>query len=483
MTARPRIRSIPQTLFFERLEANLRTTLLVFFSTVHLTCMYWMGIDLLATGLGFALLMARVNFFNNVRAYRQPAIFLLWCNLEMHFFFSATVTMITMEGRDFFVSNPKFLRFAVTTGTAVLLALSIAQQQFVGLATDKRALWNRRNWPRISPRAFVQIYLCAFVGLFSLSIISLQLGLSQMAGEEVVLPYKMGGIINVLRIYLPPYLAILAFDILYESKDRSTVIWCVGIYAAWLALEMIVRASRGVLVLSIEYLVVWAICRGAINRKAITAAGIVALAVFIAFPIITTYRYARKRGLEATEALTQSVEGFIEPKTHTTDNDLEHQLFVAANRKYTNCLALSKFYHFFQGSLDHFKLAQMQYVGGTARFHTHIIDKVPRGTPHSSGTTGFGDGYLVAGVYGLVVMSLFFFAMAIAIDGQKLGFLTRSPAGIAISIMLLLALMSGGVDAYLIRAVLYRYAFLAGLIVPLYLAERNWGPYRLKRSA
>lgn len=464
----------------EKHEARGRALASAIFTATHIAYLFLLPVDAVTLFLSVCLLLARLAFLNRTRIYRQTAGLLLWASLEMHFFVTPLIILCAASEYES-QAIAKLFVFSAQVGAAVMLLFCFLQMHFLKSQRDKRIMWHTRYWPKCSEANFLVLISLAFTVLFSLSILSLKLGLSQMGGETVGLPYKLGGLINIIRIYLPPFLAILLFDILYESKNKSVILRFLAIYISWLLLETIVRGSRGVIIQSLETLLFWSFFRGVLTRKVLLGfVTLIALMVML-FPVITAFRYARIKGADIDQAVTESFDKYFLSTSSSDGPRFIDKLEEATSRKFTAVPALTKYYVYWKGSSTHFFLFEIIERGGTAVFHTRVIDGVPSSQAHSSGTSGFADGYMVGGIPGIAIISVFFIGFTLAIDSRRLGFMTHSPAGMAICTVKSLNMVMSGVDHLFFRFNFYPYAVIAGVIFAVYLAEKKWGNHRPHR--
>jgi hypothetical protein len=93
--------------------------------------------------------------------------------------------------------------------------------------------------------------------------------------------------------------------------------------------------------------------------------------------------------------------------------------------------------------------------GGSHKYHTRVIDRVPESVSHSSGAAGLADAFLIGGIpLVLITMALLSLFSVIIVDGNRLQFIFGTAAGQALAAYFLFMLMTGGTWSWAFKGLL-----------------------------
>ena len=160
------------------------------------------------------------------------------------------------------------------------------------------------------------------------------------------------------------------------------------------------------------------------------------LAVILTFPSLTYYRNARNKWGKVTIWDAVDWHATHQPEMSASFLNVFERIFAAGKQ-------IGKFVPY----VDRFSGNNLKAIweyGGSARYHTEAIDKVPMFVRHSSGITGISDAFLIGGAFLALVTVFLLSLMSICIDSRKVGFVTGSPAGQAMAAWFFCLLIVGG---------------------------------------
>lgn len=475
--------------FLAKNDGNLRLLLAVFLSAVQLAAMNCLLFDFAVVSISFMLFVARLVFLNSVSIVRSPCAVIFWLNVEFHFIGTVLTLLGLMPDREQLLSQES-VGFAYITGASLLVATCVCYLLTRGVfpATDKHNWSMRIFWPEASERSVLRFLFVGFAILFSASVISFLLGIGQMgagAAAESRLPFKIGGILNTLRISWAPCFGVLMLDILYEKRIRKAIVWGIGLYMMWLVLEALVRSSRGVVIEQVEVVAIWAVVRGVFHIRAFYGLVLVFVVGVVTAPVITEYRSHRNVGRSVGASLSRSIDTSLDESGGAFGAEAAYfrrNAVWGVNRKFNGGATLAKYYSYMDKSVSHNMIPSVLDNGGSKKFHTQVIDRMPSGIAHSSGSSAMADGYLLYSISGLAVMGAVFLIAVFLVDAQMFGIMTRSPASFTISLVLLMKYFSGGLDELLIAPSFTAIFTLLVIVAGFYFADKVWSKRKSKAA-
>jgi len=107
-----------------------------------------------------------------------------------------------------------------------------------------------------------------------------------------------------------------------------------------------------------------------------------------------------------------------------------------------------------------------------ALFHTRVIDGFTENQPHSSGSTLFGDAYLMGGLGLMIAVAIAYGFLSTLIDSQKLLIFTKTPFAVAGVITLFLLSITGGVCLWAMEQPLV-FLFTVAVLVAMHYFHRS----------
>ena len=330
------------------------------------------------------------------------------------------------DGAHGYKISPIDYEHILNFGSVILFLTCFSWIIFGGFGAKKRHV-NITYKPAPISNVSVRII---FAIMYALSLFSLSIGLSRMGAEAVVLPFRLAGIITLLRIIFFPLLfaTIVENFILRNKKIPKDYIF---LFLGWSFLEVIVRLSKGALVSSFlpSAIIMYIYYKPKLFRLLRYALPVLMFFLFL-YPIVEIMRSGDMKNLRAN---------FTEASQLASEDDSRGgNLTQPLNRTFMIPGMYAKDYVYLDQNrfFDFSKAPAILAWGGTARYQTFVIDGYPLGVPHSSGTTGLEDPLLFGG-YGLcliVVALLMLFAFGI--DGMSYRRMW------SISVMLILLLWS-----------------------------------------
>lgn len=354
----------------------------------------------------FLLIFVRFLFIRNkVRLGLAGFIYVTYLELT---FFLLPLFVNNPPGELSYLKDLTLLNPTMDIGFILLILIYAANLK---LSNKKRYLWfrsfdyKRANAPKLIP------YLL-LVMMFLSSHVSSLLGITAMGSKvEVELPFKIVGLLNVLRIYIFPYICFLIFVLLSEKKAVKPLVIFTVLFIAWTLFESYLRVSKGVFIRNLLPMFLFLILSRVINIKR----GMVTLAVVAPIFILIFLSGDTIRQLNFLKR-DITVENVIARTQHRLS--LNPNVFYFYQRIFPTGIEVMK-YQNFDPSLFHLKISHMIKYRGSPEFHTRVLDKVDRngaGRFHSSGIGGVSDGFFWAGLPGLIICGWIFFGLFFFID-------------------------------------------------------------------
>lgn len=248
----------------------------------------------------------------------------------------------------------------------------------------------------------INVYIM-FTIMFMLTSFSYAIGLGRMGADTVVLPFHLGGIINLARKTLFPALfAIVIENHLLNDKKIPAAYFL--LFFVWSIFEMFTWLSKSILVMNFlpVFLIIILYLKPSI--KNIAKVAIPFFLLFMTFyPLIAAMRSADK-GHSFTEYMVNAI--------NLADEDNEDAAnqspFIAPlNRTFITTGQFTKDYQYINNYeiFDFSRVPILFAMGGAAKYQTHIVDGYGLTVNHSSGTSGLMDPLLHGG-YGLCYLMI-----------------------------------------------------------------------------
>lgn len=246
-----------------------------------------------------------------------------------------------------------------------------------------------------------------------LSLYSLSIGLGRMGGQAVKLPFHLGGVIMVVRLFLIPYAFMLIYENFILTKRKFDTLFFV-LFLIWCMIEVFARLSKGALVISLLPVTIihWLYFRPTIKKMLPYLLPVLFLFFFL-YPIVQNMRYV--------DSKSSFIESFFEAENESkTPNEKGNVFITALNRTFmTTNQYINDYYVYSDKELFNFSQAPaIIAIGGTGRYQTVVIDGYDESAIHSSGTTGIMDPLLFGGYGFCYVMMFLLMWMASAIDNN-----------------------------------------------------------------
>ena len=246
---------------------------------------------------------------------------------------------------------------------------------------------NRCNYiyiPKQIPTKYINLF---FLIIIFLSIFCYSIGLGKMGSDAVVLPFHLGGIINLFRKVLVPKRYFVYF-----------IFWSIIEMFSWLSKSIVIENFLPTLfVLYLYY-------RPSLKKTLLTLS-MFALFFFSMYPIVANMRYDDSNGLSNKLKNAKQINDEV---------DSNNSLYIPLNRAFMTCNMYVKDYYYFdqENLFDFTRIPLLFALGGAEEYQTHVIDGFSIYANHSSGTTGLIDPLLHGG-YGvcfIVIIILFLIA-------------------------------------------------------------------------
>lgn len=256
-------------------------------------------------------------------------------------------------------------------------------------------------WPKRISHLSVTFF---FIFLFFLTAYCYAIGLGRMGREAVVLPFHLGGIINLFRGVLAPFL----FAIIVENyiiRDEKVPKWFYGVFIVWVLFEVFAWMSKGRLLHDLFPVALVLFLRYKPSFKtSIRYVTPLLFAFIFMYPIIAVMRSAENPSGSLIDNISNS-----RKEIESEDDGVKGgALLTPLNRTFmTSAKYVQDYDYIDQNSLFDFSKAPAIFIaGGAPSYQTFVIDGYPPTAVHSSGTTGFIDPLLHGG-YGLCYIMIF----------------------------------------------------------------------------
>lgn len=244
---------------------------------------------------------------------------------------------------------------------------------------------------------------------FSLSLLSYVLGIGKMGGEGVQLPFKMNGIIQLIRTEIYPILLLL---VVFRNRGDKRMKMYLILFFVWGLLECFVMYSKSRLVfLFLPIILYYILYNRKLDVSLVKKILPVLVVFFILYPVFGAMRYMHSDSLLST---------FKEAQIETMETEENQPFWLQPYKRsfmlgghYMNALPYIDDNVIF----DFSRLVEIVLLGGSAAYTTYVIEGYPLTAVHSSGTTGLMDALLLGG-YGFCYLTvLVLVLLASYIDG------------------------------------------------------------------
>lgn len=297
--------------------------------------------------------------------------------------------------------NNHILGFGIPVFSLTSIALLLSTYFKAGFVISKTNAFK----PYIIPT-----YIAKFVMIASilLSVFCYLTGLGRMGADAVVLPYHLGGVINLFRSLMLPSLFVVLIEGFIIRKQRvPKTIWI--LYIIWCIFEIIAWLSKGVLLknLAPAMFLLYIYFRPSAGKVLKIVSPLLFIFLFI-YPIVEIMRYGEGGSLK---------DNIIEAQAEAyQDND--YSILKPLNRifMYGTKFAQDERYINTDDLFDFSRFPSLIAVGGAARYQTFVIDGYPPGVNHSSGTCGVIDPLLHGGKGLVYLVALLLVLLALFID-------------------------------------------------------------------
>lgn len=299
--------------------------------------------------------------------------------------------------------NEKSREFSILLGSFLILIYILTS--FVFYFFPRRIRFNRifeyRYYINKVSLGRLNFYFFLFlVFTFLSSLVSFFLGITVMGQEVTVLPFKMTGILNNYRNIIVPITFVL-FLIFYDKHGRSFMV--ISFFMVWSILESYIKLSKGVIILNFLLIVIWHINSG--NKITIPK---LCLTIFFGLLMVYLFTFIQdvREGYSQTNKVTVS------------ESSIDNISFIDSFNKiilrsFLDGLFLAKFHQY---NNDGFISKEIEVSGSPALFHTHVVDGVPIGLQHSSGSSSFAEAFALGGILLASLVSIIYALITFIID-------------------------------------------------------------------
>jgi len=355
----------------------------------------------------------------------QLAALTTWVYTELSFFGWIIAGGINLENHALLQTDG--LIFSCRFGAVALLVQGLGYHLLDRIVPAWRSCQERDPKNNLRAKTYMMFILFALFSIF-LSLFSNWLGISGMSMETNVLPYKLGGLINISRQWLIPCGFICFIDYMRCAHKRTQWLLMV-VFLLWALVDSYVRTSKG-FVFSIALLwLFYKASRGKITVGVAAAFGLMAVIAMVLFPFFGALRNVAAHGQRVNLVDLQAA--LVENQQSKDD----YGFALMFTRQFSSGLYLTKYADYLgidtSGVLD-----EVNEVGGPAAFHTGIIDGIPVSAMTSSGSSTFASSFLIAGKWGALAGMVFVTTLAFLIDRKRLGLFTATPVAVGTTLWL-----------------------------------------------
>jgi hypothetical protein len=382
-----------------------KITLLIpfIFSIVHIYA------ATISSSFSFLLITSIVlRFISYATALRKNLTFLIfWTYFELSFFGYIALSPLT---ENFTISS-----FSLHIGELSLSVLLIFQLLFNFLLFKKSI--------EITPLKIKKISLAQSTALliiipFLLTFISYKLNIIVMGVERPVLPFKIEHILNLSRSIVIPFFFTLFMgrSLTYSSRSKKKFLIYLVIFNIWLALETILRGSKGFILITNFPTILLLIHHN--SRKFLKR---MILAMIVLAPIV----FIIGKAIRIQNVNNKNISTLI----NLTNNSLSNQLLEIYQRNFYDAEIVNKFHPYVKDQSFQSLIKRFSKEKGSMKFHTNIIDDASKHKGHSSGTTLIADGYFMLGQTG-IILSIFLLVIMITFNDRLSRVYLKNESGV-----------------------------------------------------
>jgi hypothetical protein len=370
--------------------------------------------------------VARVIIVSRVQL-TSAATLACWAYTEVSFFWWVAI----YGGRVLETLNikPDEALLSCQVGSACIVVMAVTLF-FLGLAPNfkSKVLKDLRVTVSLLParqRTLMRYVAVYVVSATCLSLLCQYLGISVMGGAyDVVLPFKIKGLLNAFRTWLVPLCFLILLDYGWNLKSKLAGP-LIAFFLGWSVMESFFRASRSTVAHVGILLCLLLVVRRELRAKVVSVfIGAVACGYFL-FPLVSSARLA----LSGT---AMTYEDFRVAVDAGRAGSAEPPLLEVVTRQFETGWFVSIFSRELEGR-SWGRFSDVVAGGGPAKYHTEAIKGII-GLQYSAGSTTVSAGYLMGGIPGALVAMLLCAVGAQVIDAGRLGVFTATNAGRAFTL-------------------------------------------------
>ena len=343
----------------------------------------------------------RINPIN-----KNYTLYFMWFLYWMSVIFMPAFRLVEPGMKDIYIPitqewNDRIIAFGIPVYLLVSILLCVPH---------KYKSYNYSFRPRFSIKPkLVSTLIIISIGL---SLFSISTGLGRMGSEAIVLPFHLGGIINLFRSSIMPVFFCVAVENFRLRRIKfPRKLWL--LYIFWCLLEIFAWMSKSIFVLNLLPALMYLYFSYKPRIKSIFMVTVpLSLFFIVLYPIIGTARHSEFTG-------SIDVGSFVDAYDETRSNDNEtNPLLTPLNRTFGFGSKYAQDYNFINHNdlFDFSKVPILFSYNGAAKFQTHFIDGYPETARHSSGTNGLIDPLLHGGIGLLLIIILLNFFLARCLD-------------------------------------------------------------------
>ena len=368
--------------------------LLLFFTLTQIYFYFLIEISYFGFFLLLITLITRFLYSLTINISNDLPTLMIWLYIEFGFLVGPFLINVLSSGSPLII-NESFI-FSYHLGEVTLLSFFIITIIFHYVISSKSES-HRYHWENISKQklAFLAIIIVSIS--FFVSYIASYLNIAGLEEKQPEIPGDIDGAINLYRTTAGYFFFIFILDVYHEKKMKKHKTLWIFIYLIWLIYETIIRTSKGGTLLSgLIPLIFWAYYRNILTKRFLKKMVPLILIIFITYPIMSKYRELKA---SSSKISYNQIVAIIKNKDINV-GDLAINIYD--RMIYRNAKNIDQFYTFYKYKFNNrylfWNLDDIREAGNSVKYHTHVIDNVPRERAHSSGITGFSEGYLIGGI-------------------------------------------------------------------------------------
>ena len=423
------------------MEVFIRASTFSLLTLLHLISVVSAGATATELTLFGVTACLRSVFFLSKTLTGNLAEIIVWLQIDFSF--------MTYPGLFYLVQSPRVYCSdpSMVLGSGFGLLIAVFLTSYFPMNRSSRSVSMAVEWNDIKAGQGIVVLILLLCGGFIASGVCHYYGISVMgSAPDVVLPYKIGGVLNQSRAVAIPLAFAVVLDMFLMSRGlRRYVGFVLGAVSLWGIVEMGVRISKGALLNALlpSFLVLF--YRGLVSSRLVILS--------LAGLAVTVLGYSVIENVRDRVAWTGSVSlgSILVDGVGDYNVGVEESKGADAARFLTRIFKggqhFDKMYPHMEDFFWDSKLDEINRLGGPYEYHTVVIDGFEKGSVeavHSSGICGFSEAFLIGGYWAVVATAVVLALVARRIDDRRRSFVFRSLPGRVLICSFLIYVLIGG---------------------------------------